>query len=71
MEPILKALLCLLGVFIELFIGNRGWRPLYKADGHFAEFHANNWQVGPCSKPFWQHVQQQQRMFVHRQLKAM
>jgi hypothetical protein len=46
MEPILIVVLCLLGVLIELFIGNRAWRPLYKADGHFAEFHANNWQVG-------------------------
>uniref|UniRef100_A0A383W5U1 Transmembrane protein 45B n=1 Tax=Tetradesmus obliquus TaxID=3088 RepID=A0A383W5U1_TETOB len=44
MEPIIKVLFCLLGVFIELYVGFRGWRPLYKADGHFAEFHANNWQ---------------------------
>eukprot|EP00879_Flechtneria_rotunda_P030408 GHRR01033037.1.p1 GENE.GHRR01033037.1~~GHRR01033037.1.p1 ORF type:complete len:330 (+),score=109.70 GHRR01033037.1:93-1082(+) len=44
LEPIIKVLLSLVGVLIELYIGWGGWRPLYKPDGHFAEFHANNWQ---------------------------
>lgn len=44
LEPIFKVAFSLLGVLIELYIGWGGWRPLYSSDGHFAQFHANNWQ---------------------------
>lgn len=44
LESICKAILPLLGVLIELYIGWGGWRPLYQDDGHFAMFHIGNWQ---------------------------
>jgi hypothetical protein len=61
LEPIFKVLFCLLGVFIELYVGFRGWRPLYKAEGHFAEFHANNWQVRGAVASFWHVVKWMQQ----------
>ncbi|KAF8066382.1 TMEM45B [Scenedesmus sp. PABB004] len=43
-EPAALVVGTLLGIAIELYIGWGGPRPLYSTDGHFAAFHANNYQ---------------------------